>query len=109
MTPGVGVAIFLGILAILLAWRGYRKKSMIPAEWLFLAFVMIPSVELFLLLQLGSLMGPTATFALIIIISFSASIILLHPQSPIQLGLGTLGLILLAILWRVPEQTSANK
>ena len=40
---------------------------------------------------------------LFIIVSIGVSITLLHPQTQIQLGLGVLALLLLAILWRIPE------
>ncbi len=35
--------------------------------WLFLAFTLIPLIELFLLLQIGSALGPTTTFLLLLL------------------------------------------
>lgn len=35
--------------------------------WLFLAFTVVPAIELFLLLELGSLVGPLPTFALVLL------------------------------------------
>ena len=35
--------------------------------WLFLAFTVVPAVELFLLLQMGSLVGPLPTFAFVLL------------------------------------------
>ena len=35
--------------------------------WLAALFIVVPTVELFLLLQIGSSMGPTATFLLVVV------------------------------------------